>query len=168
MRAFEVPRASYFVTTGETPRVRRPRDVAAAVFGLVLLAVALLTIDRRPQWEVALVELIRASPAWITTLLEIGYVSSLLYLLGVLVTLLLRRPRPLQAVRDLVVVIGAALVVVVLTSFLVNGEWPYVLPEIDLENAEPRFPVTRVAIVTAGRSSGVAPPRGTCPCRSRR
>ncbi|HET9260191.1 MAG TPA: hypothetical protein VFP42_08710, partial [Acidimicrobiia bacterium] len=34
-------------------------------------------------------------------------------------------------------------------SFLINDAWPYVLPEIDLEDPVPRFPVMRVALVTA-------------------
>jgi uncharacterized protein (TIRG00374 family) len=150
MRAFTLPRASYFVTTGESPRVRRPRDVALAVIGVITLAAALLTVDRSAPWEVAFVELVRSSPGWVAALLGIGYVSSLVYLVVVVVALFLGGTARREALRDLGIVAGAALVIVVVTSFLVNGEWPYVLPEIDLDNAKPRFPVTRVALVTAG------------------
>jgi hypothetical protein len=38
VRALTIPRASYFVTTGDVPRVRRPRDVAAAGIGMILIA----------------------------------------------------------------------------------------------------------------------------------
>jgi uncharacterized protein (TIRG00374 family) len=78
-------------------------------------------------------------------------VSSLVFLGFVLVALFLGGPTRREALRDLVIVTGAALLIVVLVSFLVNGEWPYILPEIDLESsAPPRFPVARVAVVTAG------------------
>jgi uncharacterized protein (TIRG00374 family) len=150
MKAIELPRASYFVTTGESPRVRRPRDVTLSIFGLLLLTLALLTIDRHPEWEVAFVELVSTSPEWVTALFSIAYVSSLVFLVFVLIALFLGGPSRREALRDLVIVTGAALLIVVLTSFLVNGEWPYVLPEIDLESsAPPRFPVARVAVVTA-------------------
>jgi uncharacterized protein (TIRG00374 family) len=125
--------------------------VTLAVLGLLLLTVALLTIDRHPEWEVAFVELVTSSPAWVTALFSIAYVSSLVFLVFVLVALLLGGHRRREALRDLLIVTGASLVIVVIISFLVNGEWPYVLPEIDLEStAPPRFPVARVAVVTAG------------------
>jgi uncharacterized protein (TIRG00374 family) len=125
--------------------------VTLAVLGLLLLTLALLTVDRHPEWEVAFVELVSASPGWVTALFSIAYVSSLVFLLFVLFALFFGGPRRREALRDLVIVTGAALLIVVITSFLVNGEWPYVLPEIDLESsAPPRFPVARVAVVTAG------------------
>ena len=42
-----------------------------------------------------------------------------------------------------------AAVLVVILSFIINDAWPYVFPEMGLEDPAPRFPVLRVAMVTA-------------------
>jgi uncharacterized protein (TIRG00374 family) len=158
-----VPRASYFVTTGNAPRVRRPRDVAAAVLGVMLLVWALFNLDRVPAWEQAFVELVQSSPGWVTALFGIAYISSLVYFVVVLISLFFGGNERRSALRDVLIASGAAVVLVVIISFLVNGEWPYVLPEIDLENPTPRFPVMRVAMVTA--ALGVVAPHLARPLR---
>jgi uncharacterized protein (TIRG00374 family) len=109
----------------------------------------LFNLDRPPAWEQSFVELVQSSPGWVMALLGIAYVSSLVYFVVVLLALVFGGRERRTALRDLLIASGAAVVLVVAVSFLVNGEWPYVLPEIDLENPTPRFPVTRVAMVTA-------------------
>ena len=53
------------------------------------------------------------------------------------------------ALRDVTIVAVGTPALVIVLSFWINDAWPYVLPEIDLENPVPRFPVMRVALVTA-------------------
>jgi uncharacterized protein (TIRG00374 family) len=108
-----------------------------------------MTVDRVAAWDLAFANLVQSGPAWVNTLLEIGYGLSLIYLLVVIGALFAggRERRP--ALRDLVIVALGAAALVVLLSFVINGEWPYVLPEIGLDNPAPRFPVLRVAMVTA-------------------
>ena len=148
MRAFNVPRASYFVFTGDGVRVRRPRDAAMAIVGLLLVVWAVAAIDRLPDWAVSLTQLVQASPQWVTDLLGVGYLLSLVYALAVLTAILFGAGKRRGAIRDVLLVVVVSVGMVVILSLILNGAWPYVLPEIDLQNPVPRFPVTRVTIVT--------------------
>jgi uncharacterized protein (TIRG00374 family) len=150
MKSIPIPRASYFVATDDRGRVRRPRDFTVAVTGLVLMVWAILAVDRTPAWSASFAELVASSPGWVLGLFTIGYLVSLVYALVVMVAIVFgRRHRRSSALRDLLIVTAVTLLMVVLISLAVNGEWPYVLPEIDLEDPVPRFPVSRVAMVTA-------------------
>jgi len=149
LRALNLPRASYFVESAGEPRVRRPRDILTAVTGLLLLIWALLVVDEASNWELAFTELVQASPPWVHTLLSIGYSSSLIYSLVLIGALLTGGRRRRAALRDVIIAGVAAVLLVVVVSLLVNEAWPYVLPEIDLENPVPRFPIMRVAMVTS-------------------
>ena len=149
MRSLNVPRASYFVESAGEPRVRRPRDILTAVAGLLLLIWALLAVDQLSSWEQAFTALVQAGPPWVDTLLGIGYSTSLIYSLILIGALLTGGRERRAALRDVAIVAVGSGVLVVLLSLVVNEAWPYVLPEIDLENPVPRFPIMRVAIVTA-------------------
>jgi len=104
--------------------------------------------DRVPAWSESLADFVASSPAWVDSLLGLGYLVSLIYALGVTIALILGGPARRPALRDLLIVVVISLGLVLLLSFAVNGEWPYVLPEIDLQDPIPRYPVTRVAMVT--------------------
>jgi len=149
MRALAVPRASYFVASAGQPRVRRPRDVLTAVVGLSLTLWVVLTVDVVRSWEQSLIDLLQASPQWVHALLGLGYAFALVYALVVVVALLFGGAERRPALRDLVIVLVGTTALVVLLSWLINDAWPYVLPEIDLQDPVPRFPVMRVALVTA-------------------
>jgi len=149
MRTLTVPRASYFVATDDGGRVRRPRDVTLAVIGLLLILWAVMANDDVPAWAQSLTDLVDASPQWVDVLLSLGYLVSLVYAVVVIGAVALGGRERRSALRDLLIVAVGSGALVVLVSFLVNDAWPYVLPEIDLENPDPRFPVTRVALVTA-------------------
>lgn len=149
MRALNVPHASYFVAIGEGGRVRRPRDVAKTVIGLVMTLWTMALADRVPAWSQALTDLVASSPEWVDVLLKLGYLVSLIYAVVVLAAVALGGKERRSALRDLLLVTVATSVLAVLLSFLVNNAWPYVLPEIDLQNPTPQFPVLRVALVTA-------------------
>jgi hypothetical protein len=149
MRPLAIPRTSYFVATAGQPRVRRPRDILTAIVGLLLVVWAVIAIDQPPSWELSLTELVQSSPPWLQTLLEGAYSLSLIYSLVLLGALLFGGRERHAALRDVSIVAVGAAALVVLLSFLINDAWPYVLPEIDLEDPVPRFPVMRVALVTA-------------------
>jgi uncharacterized protein (TIRG00374 family) len=141
-------RATYFVMAEREGRVRRPRDVLTAAIGLILVTWAWAASDSVPEWTLSLAELVAASPQWVDGLLAFGYLTSLIYVVVVIIGLVLRRRDRSGALRDVAVVTVGAIAAVVALSFIVNGAWPYVLPEIDLQNPVPQFPVTRVALVT--------------------
>jgi uncharacterized membrane protein YbhN (UPF0104 family)/tRNA A-37 threonylcarbamoyl transferase component Bud32 len=135
-------------SAGQT-RVRRPRDVFSALVGLLLVAWSVVLFDSAPEWEQSLTDLVQASPQWVHMLLALGYLLGLVYALVVLGALIAGGSERRDALRDVLIVAVGSTAAVVLISFLLNDAWPYVLPEIDLESPIPRFPVMRVAIVTA-------------------
>lgn len=135
-------------TTGQ-PRVRRPGHFFDAGVGLLLIVWAVARSVDPSTWERALADLVLAGPSWLTTLLEIGYLLGLICVVVIAWALIAGGPARRLALRDFLIVLAATGVLVVLLSFMVNGAWPYVLPEIDLQNPVPRFPVLRVAWVTA-------------------
>ncbi len=135
-------------TTGQ-PRVRRPGHFFDAGIGLLLIVWAVSRNANPYSWETAIADLVMAGPPWLTTLLEIGYLLGLICVLIVAWALIAGGPPRRLALRDFLIVLAGTGVLVVLLSFMVNGAWPYVLPEIDLQNPMPRFPVLRVAWVTA-------------------
>lgn len=149
MSTISTPRASYFVFAGEEGRVRRARDAATAVVGVLLMLWAAIASDDVPEWAQSLTDLIASSPQWVQVLLGIGYLVSLIYALVVMGRLVFGRPGGRSALRDVLIAAVGTIVLCVLLSFLENGAWPYVLPEIDLQNPVPRFPVMRVALVTS-------------------
>ena len=149
MKSISIPHASYFVSSAGQPRVRRPRDIITALVGLVLIVWTLFAIDNTPGWDQSLADLIAAAPGWVVGLFRMGYLLSLVYALVVFGGLVFGGNETRGALRDFLVVAVFTFLLAVLLSFLVNGAWPYVLPEIDLEDPVPRFPVVRVALVTA-------------------
>jgi uncharacterized protein (TIRG00374 family) len=149
MRSLVVPRASYFVASSGQPRVRRPQDAVKLLIGAALAGWALVMGEGGVSWEVALTDLVQSSPAWIKALLGLGYALSLVFAVVLVGVLIWGGRERRQALRDVAIVAVAASVVVVLVSFLVNSAWPYVFPEIDLQDPVAQFPVMRVAVVTA-------------------
>lgn len=149
MKTLSIPHASYFVSSAGQPRVRRPRDITTGVVGLLLVIWTLFAIDTTPGWDESLVELISAAPGWVVGLFQMGYLLSLIYALVVFGGLVFGGKERRGALRDFVIVAAFAFLLAIFLSFVVNGAWPYVLPEIDLEDPVPRFPVVRVALVTA-------------------
>lgn len=137
MRSLAVPGTSYFVATAGQPRVRRPRDILTAIVGLLLVFWAVIAIDQPPSWELSLTELVQSSPPWRQTLLEGAYSLSLIYSLVLLGALLFGGRERRAALRDVSIVAVGTAALVILLSFLINDAWPYVLPEIDLEDPVP-------------------------------
>ena len=129
--------------------MRRPSDVFRAVAGLILVTWAAVNVASISSWAVALTELVQASPSWVTLLLEVGYAASLIYVVVVFVAMVTGGRERHPALRDLVIAGAAAALLVVILSFIINDAWPYVFPELGLEDPAPRFPVLRVAMVTA-------------------
>lgn len=149
MKSLSIPGSSYFVFRGSEGRVRRPRDAAGAAIGALLILWARAAGGELPDWAISLVELVESSPRWFEVLLGIGYLASMIYVLVLFGVLIFGGAARRETLRDLAVVVLATGGVAVLLSFLVSGEWPYFFPEFGLDDAAPRFPVMRVAVVTS-------------------
>lgn len=142
-------RSSFFIFTAGHGRVRRPRDVVTAVLGLLMMGWAVAASSSVPLWTESLAELVATAPPWVHVLLSIGYLVSLVYAAVVTTGLVMGGKERIEAIRDVIVVTVATLGLVIVASLIVNGTWPYFLPEIDLQDPVPQFPITRVALVTA-------------------
>lgn len=123
--------------------------MATVVLGLAMIAWAIAASDSVPSWTISLAELVANAPQWVHVLLSIGYLGSLIYAVVVTTGLFMGGKERIEAIRDVIIVIVATLALVSVASLIVNGTWPYFLPEIDLQNPVPQFPITRVALVTA-------------------
>lgn len=120
-----------------------------AVFGVLLLGWAVAAATAIPPWTQTLAALVAAAPQWVHGLLSIGYLVSLVYALVVTIGLFSGGKERIEAIRDVIIVTVATLGLVIALSWMVNGAWPYFLPEIDLQDPVPQFPITRVALVTS-------------------
>lgn len=142
-------RTSYFVSAESQPRVRRTSDAVTAITGLLLVAWGVYSIERDTPVEETLDEFLTDLPTWVTSLAQLVFVLGLLYGLGILIAMVVGgRPRR-AALRDLVVATIGATVLATALGLIFVGEWPYVLPELGLEDPDPRFPVLRVVVVVA-------------------
>lgn len=142
-------RLTYFVSTESQPRARRPIDAVITFLGVMLLAWGWATVDLHPPWEEAMIGFLGTLPSWVTSLLSIGYLGGIVYGIAILVAVLVGgRPRK-HAIRDVLLATVVAGAMATVLALLVSGGWPYVLPEIGLEDPAPRFPVLRVVLVTS-------------------
>lgn len=119
------------------------------LFGLGLALWALAAQDSASAWETALTDFIRLSPDLVKVILGVGYSLSLIFALLVLGALVWGGRERRQALRDVGIVAAGSAALVAAISLMVNDAWPYIFPEIDLQDPVPRFPVMRVAVVTA-------------------
>lgn len=143
------PRLTYFVSAESQPRVRRAADAITVIVGVLLVMWGVFGADRHPPWEQALTDLLTTLPSWAASLFSMGYLFGLLYGLGILVAVIAGGRERRGALRDVALALVGAGVFGALLGLAVTGSWPYVIPELGLENPVPRFPVLRVVLVTA-------------------
>jgi uncharacterized membrane protein YbhN (UPF0104 family) len=135
-----------FASAGDAERRRRPADVAT------LIAAALLVVgglrqrtDPTPVGD-NLSQLLRGLPDWSKTLLGAFFMVAAGYVVFVVVMAVVAGDRP-GLVRDLVVAGAAATLVGSLVGRAATGTWPAL--EGAFDGSAPRFPVLRIATVTA-------------------
>ncbi|HSJ71938.1 MAG TPA: flippase-like domain-containing protein [Acidimicrobiia bacterium] len=129
--------------------MRRAADAAAAVVGLMLVTVGVYGIDHVTATEGAIADLVAAQASWLASVMELAFTFGLIYAVAVIVVMVRTGPRMRSALRDvLIAAMGSAVLAVVVTQ-TIHGEWPYVFPELGLENPDPRMPILRVVLVVA-------------------
>ncbi len=145
-RIFEHRPLALFASAGDAERRRRPADVATWVVASLLVVLGnRQRTDPTPVGD-NLSRLLRELPDWSKTLLGAFFIFAAGYVVFVIVMALVARDRP-GLVRDLLVAGGAALLVSSLLGRAATGTWPALEGAID--GSAPRFPVLRIAIVTA-------------------
>ena len=140
--------AGWFFVSSDGARARRPSDVAIGVFGALLVFVTALKSDQIEWAEDFFGQLIGLLPSWIATAFGVVYGIGFIYALIIVVMALTQLRTRRDLVRDIVIVIGLTLLIVVLLTRVVSGEWPVLLPEL-FNQGETLYPVLRVAMVSA-------------------
>ena len=141
---------TWFISSDQQPRTRRAADVFTVVIGMFLAGIGAYGVSRESSIERAIDEILTGDPEWLTTLSELMFTFGLIYGIILVVAIVRGGSTRRTALRDVVLSVALAVVLTMVMSWWINGEWPYVLPEIGLEDAAPRFPVLRVVVVTAG------------------
>lgn len=142
-------RLTYFVSTDSQPRVRRAADLTTAVFGLMLTAIGVYGVDHFTATEVAIADLVAAQASWLTAVMELVFTFGLIYALAVILVMVRMGPRMRSALRDVLIAVVGSMVLAVVLTLALHGEWPYVFPEFGLESPDPRMPVLRVVLIVA-------------------
>ena len=140
--------ADWFFVSPDGARARRPSDVAIGVFGALLVFLTALKSDQIEWAEDFFGQLIGLLPSWIATAFGVVYGIGFIYALIIVVMALTQLRTRRDLVRDIVIVIGLTLLIVVLLTRVVSGEWPVLLPEL-FNQGETLYPVLRVAMVSA-------------------
>lgn len=144
-----VPRLTYFVSTDSQPRVRRAADLTTAILGLLLTAVGVYGVYQVTATEKAIADLVAAQASWLTSVMELVFTFGLIYAVAVIVVMVRMGPKMRSALRDVLIAAIVSIVLAVVLTQSLHGEWPYVLPELGLESPVPRMPVLRVVLVVA-------------------
>ena len=145
----EAVTAGYFLNTGDDPRVRRARDAVKLGLGLLLLLIGASDYVRFSSLQETLNGVMDSLPGWTDLGFWTGYALAALYALGVIAAVLIRARQNSQAARDVVLAAAASVALAFLVMQWQEGVWPDLLPEFGTETPEPRFPILRVALVTA-------------------
>ncbi len=140
--------AEWFFVSPDSARARRPADVAIGIFGALMVFVTALKSDQIEWAEDFFGQVVGLLPSWMGTAFGVVYGIGFIYALIILVMAVIHIRTRRDLVRDLAIVIGLALLLIVVLTRLVSGEWPVLLPEL-FNQAETLYPVARVAIVSA-------------------
>ncbi len=146
LRIFEHRPLAVFSSAGDAERRRRPADIATGLTAVVLVVLGTLQRSDPAPFGDDLATLLHRLPDWSKTLLGGFFVYAAGYVVFVIVMAIVARDRP-GLVRDLLVAGGVATLVATLIGRLASGDWPAL--EGALNSSGPRFPVLRIAIVTA-------------------
>ena len=142
--------STYLISTEDQPRARRAADAVALISGLLMLIWAMITANKTTAFEAAVADVLAALPSWVFPLFSLSYLVAAAYLIFLVIALLAGGRARWPATRDvLLAMLGAGVLTVVLVRLYADA-WPYVVPELGLEDPEPQFPVLRVAVLTAG------------------
>jgi uncharacterized membrane protein YbhN (UPF0104 family)/tRNA A-37 threonylcarbamoyl transferase component Bud32 len=134
----------------DTGSTRRPIDLLFAVSGVVLVLISTVAVsDGGGPLDATVRRVAVDLPDWVTSLFDAAYALGAAYAIVTvgLAVLTVRRRRKL--LLTLVVATGAAIVGVLLTSFLVGAGWPDLAPGPVRSSTPDTFPTVRVATTTA-------------------
>jgi len=140
--------AARFFISPDGARARRPMDVAVGVMGALMVFVTALKSDQIEWAADAVGQLVALFPSWLLTTFTVVYGIGLVYSLIIIVMAVIHFRTRRDLLRDIAIVIGLTIALVIVLTRLVSGAWPVLLPELS-EGVRPLYPVARVALVSA-------------------
>jgi len=140
--------AEWFFVSPDGARARRPGDVTIGVFGALLVFVTALKSDQIEWVTEFFDQVVGLLPPWLGTAFGVVYGIGFIYALTILIMAVIHIRTRRDLVRDLAIVVGLALLLIVVLTRLVSGEWPVLLPEL-FDEVNTLYPVARVAMVSA-------------------
>lgn len=152
----------WFFVPDEGGRARRTADVVWLIFGVLLIFVTSIGSDQTAWFTDFLAEVIALLPSWLESLFAVIYVIGFVYAIVIVVAAIAARRDHADLLRDLLLAIALALLLVFGLAWIVSGSWPILAPEVASQEG-PFFPVARIAFVTA--ILGVAGPYLVLPLR---
>lgn len=113
----------------------------------MVLALSAYLANRQSELDQTLGDAIANLPSWLSGVFVIGYALAALFGIWLLIMAVVRRRWDVLAY--LVVAFAVAMCAGLIFSRVIDGAWPIMLPELGDAPAVARFPVLRVAAVTA-------------------
>ncbi len=141
--------SGYFLNTQNETRVRRARDAVQLGLGVLLLLVAASDAIRLGSLQEAIQGVTESLPGWTDLIFWSCYGIAAVYALAIVVGAMTRTRRNPDAARDIVLAFVGAIAVTFVAMQWKEGVWPAIAPEFGGAIPEPRFPILRVASVTA-------------------
>lgn len=142
-------RPTYFVSTEGQPRARRVADAVAAITGFVFIALGIYGVDRVSALEEAIQDLAQSQPSWLGSVMAIVFSFALIYGLVLITATVLGGRARRGTLGDVTLAVIVSILLGIVITLIICGEWPYAFPELGLEDPVPRFPIMRVAVLTA-------------------
>jgi uncharacterized protein (TIRG00374 family) len=118
------------------------------IFGLLLVFVTSIGSEQTAWFTDFLGEVIALLPSWLESLFSVVYVVGAVYAIVIVVAAIMARRDHGDLLRDLLLAVAFAIVLVFGFAWIVSGSWPILAPEF-AGSEGPFFPVVRIALVTA-------------------
>ena len=152
----------WFVGPDEGGRARRTVDVVWLLVGVLLIFVTAIGTNQTVWIGDFLAEVIALLPSWLESAFVVMYAVGFVVAIVIVIAAIIARRRYPDLVRDVLLAMGLAIVLVLALSRIVAGGWPIIAPEFQAIDS-PVFPVARIALVTS--ILGVAGPYLVLPLR---
>jgi len=140
--------SSWIFASADSGRARRPADIILAIVGAFLILITAVGSHQFRWMEDFAAEVVALLPSWLETFFAIVYAVGFVFAVMILISAIARWATMASLVRDLAIAIGFTIVLVLVLSYVVAGEFPVVIPEF-YSGGNAGYPVARVAAVTA-------------------
>ena len=129
------------------PRRRRPYDIIRFLLGGLTFGLFAWAASNTPAADLRVLELFEELPNWVRALAWFGFSAAGLFVLAVAAASVYSAGLGRGLARDLVAALAFVTLLALTTARVVQGEWPYLLPEFFAPEGFPPFPTLRASYV---------------------